>query len=77
MISPQVVTILRKRSFTRKQIRPAIVPRDYALEWRWADRADIAVFVIMALLIIWPLIDAATAVRLLPAVPVSTSALYR
>jgi hypothetical protein len=66
MISPQVVTILRKRSITRKKVRPIIVPRDYAFEWRWADRADIAVFVIIALLIIWPLIDAASAVRLLP-----------
>ena len=66
MISPQVVTILRKRSLTRNNARLIIVPRDYAFEWRWADRADIAAFVIMALLIIWPIIDAASAVRMLP-----------
>jgi len=66
MISPQVVTILRKRSLKRERVRPIIVPRDEAFEWRWSDRADIAVFIIMALLVIWPIIDAASAVRLLP-----------
>jgi hypothetical protein len=66
MISPQVVTVLRKRSITRNHVRRLRVPSDYAFEWRWIGRAEIAVFAIMALLIIWPLVDVAIAVRMLP-----------
>lgn len=50
----------------RKQVRRLTVPSDYAFEWRWVGRAEIAVFAIMALLIIWPLVDVAIAVRMLP-----------
>lgn len=66
MISPQVVTVLRKRSIKRKSLGRLVVPPDYALEWRWVSRAEIAVFAIMALLMIWPIVDAAIAVRMLP-----------
>jgi hypothetical protein len=66
MISPQVVTVLRKRLVQRRSGGRLIVPADYAFEWRWVSRAEIAVFAIMALLVIWPLVDAAMAVHMLP-----------
>lgn len=66
MISPQVVTVLRRRLIKRNSLGRLIVPPDYTSEWRWASRAEIAVFAIMAVLMIWPLVDAVIAVRMLP-----------